>query len=255
MRSASVAEYHVHSSGAEVLFRSTAYSYEESAGLERVTTTVTAGGSSQQQVSIAENFGAEPAYAYAAGKPKFSQGIDGVQSWHEYEASAEHGAVHKHTTITRANGELVAAQSRRSERFIAANDTTTFEQESIWDGSQWLLLNTTAYEYDEQLRVVKTMRGNGRFSTTEWMCCGRLSETDEDGITTTYAYDSARQLTEISREAVYDGEVCISPETITEYTRDAAGRTLCTIRRTGPMTSVHKQLISQHVWLESSAGK
>ena len=77
------------------------------------------------------------------------------------------------------------------------------------------------------------------------MCCGRLSETDEDGITTTYAYDSARQLIETSRDAVYDGDVCVTPETITEYTRDAAGRTLCTIRRSGPLTSVHKQLISQ----------
>lgn len=235
VRPASVAEYHVNASGTEVLFRNTAYSYEESAESERVTTTVTAGGSSQQQVSIEETYGAEPAYAYAAGKPKFSQGIDGVQTWHEYEATTEHGAIHKHTSITKANGELVAAQSRKSESFIAADDTTTFEQESIWDGTQWLLLDTTAYEYDEQQRITKTTRGNGRFSTAEWMCCGRLSETDEDGITTTYAYDSARWLTEISRAAVYDGETCITPETITEYTRDAAGRVLSTIRRIGPM--------------------
>ncbi len=235
IRPASVADYHVNASGTEVLFRNTAYSYEETAELERVTTTVTAGGSSLQQVSIEETFGTSPAYAYAAGKPKFSQGIDGVQTWHEYEATTEHGAIHKHTSITKANGELVAAQSRKSESFIAANDTTTFEQVSIWDGTQWLLLNTTAYEYDEQQRVVKTTRGNGRFSTTTWMCCGRLSETDEDGITTTYAYDSARQLTEISREEVYNGETCITPETITEFTRDAAGRVLTTTRRVGAM--------------------
>ncbi len=237
IRPASEAEYHVNASGTEVLFRNTAYSYDESAELERVTTTVTAGGSSQQQVGIEETYGAEPAYAYAAGKPKFSQGIDSVQTWHEYEATTEHGAIHKHTSITKVNGELVAAQSRKSESFIAANDTTTFEQESIWNGTQWLLLNTTAYEYDEQQRVVKTTHGNGRFSTTEWMCCGRLSETDEDGITTTYAYDSARQLTEISREEVYDGETCITPEIITEYTHDAAGRVLSTTRRVGAMTT------------------
>ncbi len=234
VRPASMTEYHVNASGSEVLFRNTAYSYDESAELERVTTTVTAGGSSQQQVSIEETY-TTPVYAYAAGKPKFSQDITGVQTVHEYEATTEHGAIHKHTTTTKVNGELVAAQSRKSESFIAANDTTTFEQECIWDGTQWLLLNTTAYEYDEQQRVVKTTRGNGRFSTTTWMCCGRLSETDEDGITTTYAYDSARQLTEISREEVYDGETCITPETITEYTRDAAGRVLTTIRRVGPM--------------------
>ncbi|MBQ7024178.1 MAG: hypothetical protein IJN29_11380, partial [Akkermansia sp.] len=159
IRPASVAEHHVNASGAEVLFRNTTYSYEESSELERVTTTVTAGGSSQQQVSIEETFGTAPTYAYAAGKPKFSQGIDGVQTVHEYEATTEHGAIHKHTSITKANSELVAAQSRKSESFIAANDTTTFEQESIWNGSQWLLLDTTAYEYDEQQRVTKTTRG------------------------------------------------------------------------------------------------
>jgi len=234
VRPASVTEYHVNASGTEVLFRNTSYTYEESAELERVTATVTAGGSSQQQVSIEETY-TTPAYAYAAGKPKFSQDITGVQTVHEYEATTEHGAIHKHTTVTKANGELVAAQSSKSESFIAADDTTTFEQESIWDGSQWLLLDTTAYEYDEHQRVTKTTRGNGRFSTTTWMCCGRLSETDEDGITTTYAYDSTRQLKEISRAAVYDGETCITPETITEYTRDAAGRVLSTTRRVGPM--------------------
>ncbi len=235
VRPASVTEYHVNASGAEVLFRNTAHNYEETAELERVTTTVTAGGSSQQQVSIEETFGAEPAYAYAAGKLKFSQSITGVQTAHEYEATTEHGAIHKHTSITKVNGELVAAQSRKSESFIASDNTTTFEQESIWDGTQWLLLDTTAYEYDEQQRAVKATRGNGRFRTTEWMCCGRLSETDEDGITTTYAYDSARQLTEISREEVYDGEHSITPETITEFTRDASGFVLSTTHRIGAM--------------------
>lgn len=49
------------------------------------------------------------------------------------------------------------------------------------------------------------------------MCCGVLSETDEEGIRTDYAYDSALQLTEITRAAVYDGETCITPETIIYY--------------------------------------
>ena len=235
VRPASVTEYYVNTSGTEVLFRNTAYSYEDSAELERVTTTVTAGGSSQQQVSIEETFGAESAYAYAAGKPKFSQDVTGVQTVHEYEATTEHGAIHKYTTITKANGELVAAQSRKSESFIAANDTTTFVRESIWDGTQWLLLNTTAYEYDEQQRVTKTTRGNGRFSTTEWMCRGPLTKTNENGITTTYSYDSARQLIETSRDAVYDGETCITPETITEYTHDAVGRITRLTHRIGAM--------------------
>ncbi len=236
-RPATVTEYRVNSAGSEVLFRTTTYTYEDSDAEEKVTTTVTAGGSSQQQVSISSNYGESASYAYAAGKAKFSQAVNGVQTWHDYEATTEHGAIHKHTVTTKAEGELVAAQSRKTESFIAANDTTVFEQESIWDGSQWLLLNTTAYEYDAQHRVTKTTRGNGRFTTTEWMCCGVLRQVDEDGIVTSNAYNSAHELTETSRSEVYDGDVCVTPETITEYTRDAAGRVLSTTRRIGAMVT------------------
>ena len=213
----------------------TDYTYEDSAEVERTTATTYAAGVNHQHVTIDETYGKAASYAYAAGKPKFSQAVNGVQTWHDYEATTEHGAVHKLTVTTKANGELVAAQSRKTESFIAEDETTVFTQESIWDGTQWLLLNTTAYEYDDEQRVTKTTRGNGRFSTTEWMCCGVLRETDEDGITTTYAYDSAHQLIETSRDAVYDGDVCVTPETITEYTRDAAGRVLSTTRRIGAM--------------------
>ena len=236
-RPATVTEYRVNSAGSEILFRTTTYTYEDSDAEEKVTSTVTAGGSSQQQVSIRSNYGEAAAYAYAAGKAKFSQAVNGVQTWHDYEATTEHGAIHKHTVTTKADGELVAAQSRKNEAFIAADDTTVFEQESIWDGSQWLLLNTTAYEYDAQHRVTKTTRGNGRFSTTEWMCCGVLRQVDEDGIVTSNAYNSAHELTETSRSEVYDGDICVTPETITEYTRDASGHVLSTTRRIGAMVT------------------
>ena len=236
-RPATVTEYRVNSAGSEVLFRTTSYTYEDSAAEEKVTTTVTAGGSTLQQISISSNYGESAAYAYAAGKAKFSQAVNGVQTWHDYEATTEHGAIHKHTVTTKADGVLVAAQSRKTEVFISANDTTVFEQEFIWDGSQWLLLETTAYEYDAQHRVTKTTRGNGRFSTTEWMCCGVLRQVDEDGIVTSNAYNSAHELTETSRSEVYDGDISVTPETITEYTRDAVGHVLSTTRRIGAMVT------------------
>ena len=215
----------------------TDYTYEDSAEVERTTATTYAAGVNHQQVTIDETYGEAAEYAYSVGKPKFSQAVNGVQTWHDYEATTEHGATHKHTVTTKANGELVAAQSRKTETFIAAYDTTTFEQEFIWDGANWLLLNTTAYEYDEEKRVIKTTRGNGRFSTTSWMCCGKLSETNEDCITTSYGYNSAQQLVETIRSEVKDGEVVVTPETITSYTYDAAGRQLSVRRDIGAMTT------------------
>ena len=213
------------------------YTYEDSAETERTTAVTHIAGTSQVQTTIEENYGEAAAYTYAAGKPKFRQDVNGVQAFHEYESTTLHNDVHKHTSVTKANGALVVAQSRMTEEFIAADGTTAFEQESIWDGTAWLLLNSTAYEYDEQQRVVKTTHGNGRFSTTAWMCCGRLSETNEDGITTAYGYNSAHQLVEIIRAEVKDGDVIVTPESITTYTRDAAGRTLTTRRDIGAMTT------------------
>ncbi len=69
------------------------------------------------------------------------------------------------------------------------------------------------------------------------MCCGKLSETDEDGITTSYGYNSAHQLVEVIRSEVKDGDVVVTPETITTYTHDAAGRTHTTRRDIGAMTT------------------
>jgi len=107
-------------------------------------------------------------YPYAAGKPKFSQAANGVQTCYEYGATSEHGAVHKHTSTTKADGELVAGQSRKSEEFIAADGTVTFEQESVWDGTDWLPLSSDVYEYDEQRRVVKQTDALGRITTTSY---------------------------------------------------------------------------------------
>ncbi len=224
-------------SGLKVNTRVVNYNYEDSADVERITATTYAAGVNHQQVTIDETYGEAAAYTYAAGKPKFRQAVNGVQTWHEYEATTLHNAIHKHSVVIKANGELVAAQSRKAEEFIATNDTITFEQEFIWDGDNWLLLNTTAYEYDEEKRITKTTRGNGRRTTTEWMCCGKLRETNEDGITTSYGYNSAQQLVETIRFEVKDGELVVTPETITSYTYDAAGRQLSVRRDIGAMTT------------------
>ena len=111
----------------------------------------------------------------------------------------EHGAAHKKTAVTKVGGELAAGQSRKTESFLAANDTVLVEQESVWDGDNWLPLSSGAHEYDEEGRRTKTTRGNGRVTYTSWMCCGKLSDTDEDGILTSYGYNSAHQLVETIR--------------------------------------------------------
>ncbi len=58
-------------------------------------------------------------------------------------------------------------------------------------------------------------------------------------------YDTARRLVEVTRSAVMDGDTCITPETITEYTRDAMGRILTTREHIGPMLTEHSTVYDE----------
>lgn len=229
---------YLQTNGVEVTLSTEVYEYEDSPLVEKVTKTVTAAGSSQKQISVEETYGEAAAYPYAAGRMKFTQNMAGIQAWYEYEAAEEHGAAHKCTVITKVNAELVPGQSTKEESFIASDDTVISERKFIWDGREWLLLSSESYEYDEERRCIKTTHGNGRISMATWMCCGKLSETDEDGVITTYGYNLAHQLVETIRSEVRDGDTVVTPETIVTYIRDAADRILQTRRDVGPMTTM-----------------
>ncbi|MFR1254283.1 MAG: sugar-binding protein, partial [Akkermansia sp.] len=162
-----------------------------------------------------------------------SQGINGVQTVYTYEATTDHGALHKVTSTVQANGSIVPGQSTRTVKYIAKNGTTTRQEQYVHTGENWSLITSEDYEYDVELRRTKTTKGNGRIRTTEWMCCGPLKETDEDGVVTTYGYNSAKQLVETIRSATET-----TPETITSYIYDAAGRIISTRKDVGALTTV-----------------
>lgn len=233
-----VTKSYLQANSVEVTLSTEVYEYEDSPLVGKVTKTVTAAGSSQKQISMEETYGEAAAYPYAAGRMKFTQNMAGIQAWYEYEAAEEYGAAHKCTIITKVNAELVPGQSTKEESFMASDDTVISERKFIWDGHVWLLLSRTCFEYDEERRCIKTTHGNGRISTATWMCCGKLSETDEDGVITNYGYNSAHQLVETIRSEVYDGDTVVTPETIVTYIRDAADRILQTRRDVGPMTTM-----------------
>ncbi|MEI3559508.1 MAG: RHS repeat-associated core domain-containing protein [Akkermansia muciniphila] len=218
--------------GTETALHKRAYTYEDSPQASRTTVTETALGSDQVHTRVEETYGEAVEYPYARGRQKMSQGIDGVQTVYTYEAAAEYGALHKVTKTVQANGSIVPGQSTRNVEYIAENGTTSRSEQYVHTGEGWSLIASEEYEYDDEQRLIKTTKGNGRTSTTEWMCCGPLRETDEDGITTGYGYNSAKQLVETIRAATET-----TPETIISYSYDAAGRTMATRRDVGPMTT------------------
>ena len=215
------------------------FTYEEQDGYRRVTKSTQALGCTEPRVEITEtwlDYAEEP---LCRGRLRMHQGVDGVQTWYSYEASSDFGAVYKVTAETRANGEAVPAHSRRDVTYISAvGNNMRHEVYRLLSNGTWALTESENYEYDYENNWVKRTRGNGRVTTRTMMCCGPLSVTDEDGVTTTYGYNAAHQLEEVIREEILEDGVVITPETITTYSRDAAGRVLTERKDIGAMTTI-----------------
>ena len=217
----------------------TAYKYTTANHVKRTEKRVTGPGVTGPRLTAAEQWLAGAPDVYARGRTRMTREVNGVQTWHDYAATTEHGALYTETVETRVNGETVPGQSTRTTTWIMAEGQRVREESyALLTGGEWAITDSASYEFDTQNRWVKRTAGNGRVTRRELMCDGRLLwEIDENGIRTDCAYDTARQLMETIRSAVTDGETVITPETITTYTRDAAGRIFSTRRDTGAMTT------------------
>ncbi|MEE1265770.1 MAG: sugar-binding protein, partial [Akkermansia sp.] len=215
------------------------FTYEEQDGYRRVTKSTQALGCTEPRVEITETWLDTAEEPLCRGRLRMRQGMDGVQTWYSYEACSDFGAVYKVTAETRANGEAVPAHSRRDVTYISAvGNNMRHEVYRLLSNGTWALTESESYEYDCENNWVKRTRGNGRITTRTMMCCGPLSVTDEDGVTTTYGYNAVHQLEEMIREEILEDGVVITPETITTYTRDAAGRVLSERKDIGAMTTI-----------------
>ena len=237
---AKVVQSVVSASGGVTDLRTDTYTYTETDGVRRMEINSTAAGSSFTQNKVEETWLSTAENVYARGRVKMRQEVNGVQTHFEYAATAEHNALYTVTSETRVNGVAVAGQSRRTVEFISAAGNTIRKEEYalLADGEAWALLSGVTHTYDVKNRLVGTLKDNGRSTTRTLNCSGQvLTETDEDGVTTTYGYNTARQLVEVIREEIKDGDVVVTPETITTYTHDAAGRTLSVRKDIGAMST------------------
>lgn len=212
------------------------YAYSKpQAGVERTTITSTAVGATGTRTRIEEKYTDAAANARARGQKRMSQAENGVQTWYEYADTSAYGALYTVTEETRVNGESVSGQSTRKVSYISAEGNTLREESYVLLASgEWALTNGETHGFDVNNRQVSTQMDNGRSSSRALTCQGQpLWKEDEDGVRTTYAYDSARQLIEAIRSATPT-----TPETVTAYTRDAEGRALVTEECIGAMKRV-----------------
>lgn len=229
-RPSRILECIMNEGGAEHELLRTTYTYEDSPQVNRVTEKKQI-PSGLTQTSVRETFGEQATNVYSRGRVKMTQAINGIQVVYSYEETSLYDAMWKIISETRVNGEVIPGRSSRSIRYIAGNSTLIREEQYVHTGTTWSKISEENYEYDEEKKRTKKTRGNGRVSITEWMCCGLLREVDEDGVVTSYGYDSARRLIETIRS-----QTDTTPETITSYTRDAVGRILIEREDVGAMT-------------------
>lgn len=232
-RPALVKKSYLYEDGRENGLITTSYTYENSPQVNRTTKVHTPEYFALPQTEVTELYGDGATPSYAQGRTKMEQAANGVQQVWTYEETTLYGAANKAVRESRVNGVIVSGRSERTIQYIALDGTVTREENYVHTGNGWTLTATADYEYDEQRRRTKTTGGNGRISTTEWMCCGPLREVNEDGVMTSYGYNTTRQLVETIRSATDT-----TPETITSFTRDAAGRVLTEDTYIG---SMHRQ--------------
>lgn len=190
------------------------------------------------RLTAEEQWLAGAANIHARGRTRFSRDLDGVQTWHDYAATTEHGALYTETVETRISGEAVPGQSTRAVTWITAEGQRVREENYLLlSTGQWALTGSAVYEFDTQNRWVKRTAGNGRLTERELMCDGGLLwEIDEtaSGRTT----PTTRAPTGGSHAFRRDGRGNRHHAgTITTYARDAAGRVLSTRQDTGAMTT------------------
>ncbi len=237
---AMVEESVVAASGNVIVLRTDVYTYTEADHVRRVEIRSTAAGSSVTQLKVEETWLATADNIYARGRTKMTQAVNGVQTVYSYAGTTAYGALYSVTRETRVNDAAVNSHSRRMVEYISAsgNVMRTEEYALLYNGT-WVQLSGVTNTYDVKNRLVGTTKDTGRTTSRTLTCTGApLTETDEDGITTTYGYNTTRQLVEVIRAEVKDGETVITPETITTYTRDAAGRTLSVRKDVGAMTTI-----------------
>lgn len=206
--------------GTPVQFSRTDYRYFGETDFRRIERRTSVLGSDNTQFEVEEIFLGTCENVHSRGRVKMTQNKLGVQTHYDYASTALYGALYTQTSETRISGDVVPGKSSRDVKFISSDGNMLRTEKYLLDAKGiWRLVASVDFEYDAQNRETKRIRGNGRVSSRESMCCGTLWEIDEDGVRTDYAYDTAQHLREKTRALT-----TTQPERTQIFTRDAAGR-------------------------------
>lgn len=92
----------VLTSGSVKLLRRDVYTYTVADRIKRVEKRSTANGTTRLEAT--ETWQGSAENVHARGRTRMSQGADGVQTWYDYAATTDHGALYSVTAETRVEG-------------------------------------------------------------------------------------------------------------------------------------------------------
>ncbi|MBQ6473612.1 MAG: hypothetical protein IJJ33_16620, partial [Victivallales bacterium] len=120
-------------------------------------------------------------------------------------------------------------------------------------GTGDVLLSWEDTWFDVRHRLVRREDSRGRVRTASWGCCGKESETLEDGAELAYARDLRSRLVSRARTA-FGGR----PAHVTSYSHDAEGRLLATAVSSGGLSLAESwtyDLAGRVAWRRNALGK
>jgi len=173
----------------------------------------------------------ETAEGYAAGRVKRLENPDGTVISYTYE-NGVYDSVSR--TFTPGSGDFIretavhgTVSSPEGTAFRTLKETavkdvfghTLLTEEYVYTGSAYEHVSWKSFVYDDFGRTVRTDDSAGRVTETEWTCCGKESETAEDGVRTAYTHDALKRVKTETRPGPR-GNI------VTTYTYDASGRTV-----------------------------
>jgi RHS repeat-associated protein len=144
---------------------------------------------------------------------------DGTMTFYSYTTNS----TSKTTTVDsgQPNGGATAIVDGARTITVVGSSGHTISNIVVDLVSNIILSQETYSNFDAQYRAQRVDYLDATFETMTYGCCGLMSKTDRDGVTTTYAYDDLKRLTSETRLGI-----------TTSYTYDVAGHVL-TVSRQG----------------------
>ena len=130
---------------------------------------------------------------------------------------------------------LVDGKSTKNVTFRDGRALVVRTESHVWKNSAWQLVSFVDFTYNNTGLLISRVASNGATYTATYIGQLKMSETDESGVTTAYAYDAAARVMQNTRSGATGGTPAVTiPPVITGFTYDATGNVLT--QRVGPLS-------------------